>query len=168
MLGNHDHLDDSPELVKRFRAAGLGLLLNESIEVPYLGCRILIAGIDFEHKPSRLASLVDRTLSQGRRRRRHDLTLLLAHHPDAFDAACRQGVDLTLSGHTHGGQVVFSNARGIKGSIGLGSLAFQYPRGLYRHGNCYLYVSSGVGSWFPLRVNCPAEIALLTLRSEKG
>jgi predicted MPP superfamily phosphohydrolase len=93
------------------------------------------------------------------------LKILLAHHPDAFDSAVKHGVALTLAGHTHGGQVVLANGRGKKGSLGLGSMTFQYPRGLYRRGNAYLYVNSGVGSWFPVRINCPPEIALLTLRA---
>ena len=83
-----------------------------------------------------------------------------------LDAACRHGLDLTLSGHTHGGQLLLSNHRGRKGSIGLGSLAFQYPRGLYRRGDHHLYVTSGVGSWFPWRVRCPAEIACLVMRRQ--
>jgi phytoene dehydrogenase-like protein len=65
----------------------------------------------------------------------------------------------------HGGQVVMARSRGKKGSIGLGSLAFQYPRGLYRRGPHYLHVTSGVGSWFPLRLRCPAEVVLLTLHA---
>ncbi|MCX5660023.1 MAG: hypothetical protein NTW19_09915, partial [Planctomycetota bacterium] len=166
VMGNHDYLDDGPQLIRRFREAGLGLLLNESIDIPHNGCRISVAGIDFHHRPAGLARHVHRTLGAVRRRNEPDLSLLLAHHPDAFDFACRHHVDLTLSGHTHGGQLVFSNLRGKKGSIGLGSLAFRYPRGLYQRGHCHLYVNSGVGSWFPLRVNCPAEIACLTLRCQ--
>ena len=82
-----------------------------------------------------------------------------------FDPACRDGVDLTLSGHTHGGQLLISDKRGKKGSIGLGNLAFRYTRGLYSRGPHRLYVSSGVGSWFPFRFRCPAEITLLELQA---
>lgn len=164
--GNHDYLTDGPELVRRFRGARLKLMLNESIKLERNGETIAVAGIDYADKPHRLARMVHRTVRAARADKKHGLSLLLAHHPDAFDQAAKQGVDLTLSGHTHGGQFVLSNKRGKKGSIGLGSLTFQYPRGLYQRGNSFLYVNSGVGSWFPLRVKCPAEVACLTLHSQ--
>jgi len=74
-------------------------------------------------------------------------------------------VHVTLSGHTHGGQFLLSSKRGRKGSIGLANLGFRYTRGLYSRGNSRLYVSSGVGSWFPFRFRCPAEITALELQS---
>lgn len=167
VVGNHDYLDNGHDLIHRFKDAGLKLLLNQHDAIEHRGCRINISGIDYAHHPRKLAHLVHRTLRGSTQRKASDLSLLLAHHPDAFDTACRHHVDLTLSGHTHGGQVVLSNWWSKKGSVGLGSLAFRYPRGLYRRGNNYLYVTSGVGSWFPLRVNCPAEIALLTLKCQE-
>ena len=165
VVGNHDYLDNGPELIRRFRDAGLRLLMNESLEVEAFGKRIAVSGIDFAHKPADLARLVHRTLVRARSRPQPDLSLLLAHHPNAFDAACRHGVDVTLSGHTHGGQLILAETSGRRGSIGLGAMSFKYPRGLYRRGPSYLYVSSGVGSWFPLRVKCPPEVASLTLRN---
>ena len=72
---------------------------------------------------------------------------------------------MMLSGHTHGGQVVFKRP-GRRGPIGLGSLAFQYPQGIYQRGHSFLHVTTGIGSWFPLRVQCPAEVAALTLRCD--
>jgi predicted MPP superfamily phosphohydrolase len=135
--GNHDYLADGPELIRRFRDANLKLMLNESVKVRRDGQEISIAGIDYDDRPSKLARMVHRTVRTPRSAAPPGLSLLLAHHPDAFDQAARQGVDLTLSGHTHGGQVVLSNSRGKKGSIGLGSLAFQYPRGLYQRGKSY-------------------------------
>lgn len=190
--GNHDYLDDGPELIRRLRGSGLRLMLNESCTLELGGAKLTVAGIDFPHRRSDLARFVHRTLSRSSVAPRHadhvlkakprpatrdrvhrgrhpehrcDLKVLLSHHPDAFDAATRHGVDLTLAGHTHGGQFVLADTNGKRGSIGLGALAFKYPRGLYRRGNSYLYVNSGVGSWFPLRVKCPAEVACLTLRA---
>lgn len=165
VVGNHDYLDNGPELIRRFRSAGLRLLMNESHDIEARGKRIAVSGIDFAHKPADLARLVHRTLVRARSRQRPDLRLLLAHHPNAFDSACRHGVDVTLSGHTHGGQLILAETNGRRGSIGLGAMSFKYPRGLYRRGPSYLFVSSGVGSWFPLRVKCPPEVACLTLRN---
>lgn len=164
VAGNHDYLDDHEALPPRFREAGLRILMNETEVVERRGKRIVISGVDFPHKAKDMRRYVLRALKGAPRRRDDDLRVLLSHHPNAFDIARQRRVDLTLAGHTHGGQLVLSNTRGKKGSIGLGSLAHRYPRGLYRRGDSYLYVNSGVGSWFPLRVNCPAEIACLTMR----
>lgn len=162
--GNHDYLDDGPRLIAAFRAAGLRMMMNESITIEHHEQRIVLMGIDYPHKKREMKSFVLEALHQAPRRRESDLRILLSHHPNAFDTAIDHHIDLTLAGHTHGGQVVFTNLRGKKGSIGVGSLTHRYPRGLYQRGKHFLYVNSGVGSWFPLRVKCPAEIACLTLR----
>jgi predicted MPP superfamily phosphohydrolase len=83
--------------------------------------------------------------------------ILLAHHPHAFDTAVEAGVPLTLSGHTHGGQLMLDSQRG------LGPWMFRYWSGLDQRGGSQLVVSNGVGNWFPLRVDAPAEIIHLTL-----
>ncbi len=88
-------------------------------------------------------------------------TILLAHHPHAFDPAAAAGIPLTLTGHTHGGQLMLTK------DIGAGPAMFRYWSGLYRKGKRALVVSNGVGNWFPLRINAPAEIAHLTLRRER-
>jgi len=165
VLGNHDHLVNGPRVVKNLRAAGLLPLLEASRRIEHHGRTIALAGIDYDRRPQALAERVGRAARKARQFPPADLRLLLSHHPDAFDPGRRHGFDLTLAGHTHGGQVVMARERGTKGSVGFGSLAFQYPRGLYRLGGRYLHVTSGVGSWFPLRWRCPAEIALLTLRA---
>lgn len=164
--GNHDYLDDGPRLIAAFKAAGLRVLMNESDVIEKDSCRVVVSGIDYPHRKADTRSFVRDALKQAPRYATGDVRLLLAHHPRTFDVATKRRIDLTMSGHTHGGQVVFSNKRGKKGSIGLGSLAHRYPRGLYQRGQQYLYVNSGVGTFFPLRVKCPAEIACLTLKSQ--
>ena len=164
--GNHDYLENGPRLVRRFRNAGMGLMLNTSRVIEHRNKRILIAGVDYAHHRLERDQYVRQVMTQARGQGQFDLNLLLAHHPDAFDEACRQGVDVTLSGHTHGGQVILKHTKGARGSIGLGAMAFKYPRGLYQRGHRHLHVTSGVGSWFPLRVQCPSEIVTLTLRTD--
>jgi len=85
--------------------------------------------------------------------------ILMAHHPHAFDAAASAGLPLTLSGHTHGGQLMLNE------QLGFGPALFRYWSGLYECGQSKLIVSNGVGNWFPLRLNAPAEILHLTLRT---
>ena len=82
-------------------------------------------------------------------------TLLLAHHPEFIDDAAGVGIPLTLTGHTHGGQF---------GLFGMPLLpGFKYTRGMVHIGSSYGYVHSGNGSWFPMRIGCPPEIAYFTL-----
>lgn len=86
--------------------------------------------------------------------------VLLAHHPDFFDAAASHGVELALAGHTHGGQL------GIFG-MPIVPPVFKYMRGVYHVGKTFGYVHSGNGSWFPYRLGCPPEIAVFVLKKEK-
>src|SRR5690606_32559074 len=87
-------------------------------------------------------------------------SLLLAHHPHAFDAARAAGINLTLGGHTHGGQLM------LPGDVGFGPLMYRYWSGLYRDATgSAAFISNGAGNWFPLRTFAPAEIAVLTLRT---
>jgi uncharacterized protein len=87
-------------------------------------------------------------------------TVLMTHRPMAFDAAATRGVDLTLAGHTHGGQIGF-NGRSLLYAVN----PEKYMWGLYEKGDAKLYVSAGAGHWFPYRIGCPAEIPLYVLTS---
>jgi len=92
-----------------------------------------------------------------KQRRPEAFAVLLAHHPHAFDPAAEAGIPLTLAGHTHGGQLMATP------HVGFGPWMFRYWSGLYARSASRLVVSNGVGNWFPLRVNAPAEIVHLTL-----
>jgi len=162
VLGNHDFLDSGDAVKKAFRKARLNLLLNEHATIQHYDKQIGLGGINWSDQPKQIARDVRDTVKSIRKT---DLSILLAHHPHAFDSARRRGVDLTLSGHTHGGQLLFSNQRGKKGAMGPATVGFRYVRGLYQHGDSRLFVSSGVGSWFPLRIRCPAEITQLELQT---
>ena len=91
----------------------------------------------------------------------HAVKVLLAHHPDFFDAAAAHGIELALAGHTHGGQL------GIFG-VPIVPPVFKYMRGVYRVGITFGYVHSGNGSWFPYRLGCPPEIAVFSLKKKQG
>jgi predicted MPP superfamily phosphohydrolase len=152
VLGNHDHLDHPRSIVRGARDAGLIPLMDESVRA---GGRdgLLVAGIDWSKSIP----------GCGERLRRCGVAradLLLAHNPKAFVAAEERGIPLTLSGHTHGGQVA---RRGNRRH----NLVFtqRLSAGLYRRGESNLYVTNGVGAWFPLRLNCPPEIAVIEMRS---
>ena len=89
-------------------------------------------------------------------------TLLLAHQPKAAQEASERGVDLQLSGHTHGGQ--------LSPFSWLIYLDQPYRSGLYHVGEMSLYVSEGTGYWGPpMRVGTRSELTLITLtRAQSG
>jgi predicted MPP superfamily phosphohydrolase len=92
-----------------------------------------------------------------------DLVLLLAHDPRRLTEAAALDVPAVLSGHTHGGQVVMP---------GVGAIArarFPILQGLGRRDNTSIFVSRGIGTvYVPIRINCPPEVAVITLRRQSA
>jgi hypothetical protein len=163
--GNHDLLENGAEFERRVKASGVPFLLNEAALANIRGCAVQIFGLRWVIGPSprqleRVSASWLRTLV---REQSHPgaFPILLAHHPHVFDAAAEMDFPLTLAGHTHGGQLMFDSRHGG------GSFFFRYWSGLYKKGRSQLIVSNGIGNWFPLRINAPAEIIHITLRSTK-
>ena len=162
-IGNHDLIEDGAAFVRQTRAAGMPLLLNETADLQVRGERLQILGLRWgsgaggprprEHGDGAIERSMTELLAM---RKAGAFPILLAHHPHAFDFA--KEVPLTLAGHTHGGQIMFSE------NVGPGSWLFRYWSGLYERDDRALVVSNGVGNWFPLRIGAPAEIVHLTLR----
>jgi predicted MPP superfamily phosphohydrolase len=160
--GNHDLIENPAEFERRVRASGIPFLLDESTIVNVRGFPIQLLGLSWtrvngQGRDAAIAAAVKKLLEQ---REGGAFPILLAHHPHAFDAAADAGLPLTLSGHTHGGQLMLNE------QLGFGPALFRYWSGLYQRDQSKLIVSNGVGNWFPLRVNAPAEIVHLTLRRE--
>jgi predicted MPP superfamily phosphohydrolase len=163
--GNHDLMQDGLAFRDLMNRASLGLLVGEAARVVIRGCRVQVTGIPWGESPNARGSsgynrdVLHRSLIE-RVSVKNDLDafrILLAHHPHAFDHA--EDFPLTLSGHTHGGQLMLSRR------IGAGPSLYRYWSGLYKKGDRSLCVSNGVGNWFPIRVGAPAEIVHLTLRA---
>ncbi|HET7307146.1 MAG TPA: metallophosphoesterase [Gammaproteobacteria bacterium] len=154
VLGNHEHFGQAREWLDYLRGMGWEPLCNRHITVCREGAALVVAGVD-DASVSRscdgdlAAALagVDEALP----------VLLLAHQPKQVDAAAARGIDLQLSGHTHGGQIW---PFGLIVRLAQPSIA-----GLTRHGErTWLYTSRGTGFWGPpLRIFEPSEITLLTL-----
>ncbi|NNM27550.1 MAG: hypothetical protein HKO59_16495 [Phycisphaerales bacterium] len=154
VLGNHDELH-CPATVRRLaESAGIMVLDDDRVAIHRNGAELLVAGIGWAPDLSGCARRVERTCGDGAH-------LLLAHNPRAFPAAADHRVALTLSGHTHGGQVAWRN----RPNANL-ALTHRHSAGLFEDGLSRLFVTTGVGSWFPLRVNCPAEVAVVTMHHE--
>jgi len=158
-VGNHDLFENASHFKSRVRRAELNLLVDESMPIDIRGHRIDLLGLDWGTPASVRADGIQGHMENLlTRRTTGGFPILLAHHPHAFDPARAAGIPLTLSGHTHGGQIMLTP------NYGFGRI-YRYWSGLYEKGNSKLVVSNGVGNWFPLRINAPAEIIHLTLRS---
>jgi len=163
--GNHDLYDNRSEFRERTLAAGLRLLVNDSASVTIRGTEVQLLGVCWgfgDGDPHSIRNRADDAISSSMKKvlpqvRPGAFPILLAHHPHAFDFA--GDIPLVLSGHTHGGQMNLTE------NLGFGPMMFRYWSGLYQKDGRAVVVSNGVGNWFPLRINAPAEIIHLTLRA---
>jgi predicted MPP superfamily phosphohydrolase len=152
--GNHDHFYGvGIGLWAAFlRDCGVTVLINRGERIRCGEDTMWVAGVDdlTEGHPD-LARALDGHAGD-------EPVLLLSHHPDFFFEAAAAGVELTLSGHTHGGQIL------LLGKTPLRHSAFGYWRGMFEEAGARLYVSRGVGvTLLPLRIGAPPEIPVLRL-----
>jgi predicted MPP superfamily phosphohydrolase len=155
VLGNHDHWTDAALITDLFRAEGIRVLINEGMRFEKDGASFWLAGVD-----DTMVGLEDLPLALAGARR-DEMKLLLAHNPIILRRAARAGVDLVLSGHTHGGQVTIRSERSASGRP-----RRRLLKGLGRQGETQIYVTRGLGTVIlPIRYGCPPEVSLLELRS---
>ena len=154
ILGNHDHWQGDAMVVQGLEREGIPVLRNQSVSVPVGNSRFWLAGLDD-------GWVRKHDISQALEGRSSDeFTILLMHEPDfADDFAFGRGVSLQLSGHSHGGQVRLP----FWGSPFLPPYGRKYDKGLYRVGDMQLFTTVGIGVTAPIRINCPPEIAEVTL-----
>lgn len=154
VLGNHDSLCD----IATLEAMGVRMLLNEHVALEKNGVQIFLAGIDDSnifktHDLARAFSGIPDSATK----------ILLSHSPSIHAEAAAHGVDFVMAGHVHGGQICLPggimihprNDRAHKKSW----------RGTWHENNTQGYTSAGTGACgIPVRLNCPPEIAIHTLR----
>ncbi len=154
VLGNHDHWTDAALITDLFRAEGITVLVNQGMRFVLRDEAIWLAGVD-----DTMVGLEDLPLALAGARE-SEMKLLLAHNPIILRRAARAGIDLVLSGHTHGGQVTLRSERGASGKP-----RRRLLRGLGRQGETQIYVTRGLGTVvLPIRYGCPPEVSLLELR----
>jgi predicted MPP superfamily phosphohydrolase len=163
VLGNHDFYTRRVEQVARVvNDCGIQLLRNDRVRLDRNGAVLHILGVDDVGHPARARELLDGVVAGLPS---NAATVLLCHRPYFFEDAAARNISLTLSGHTHGGQIVlgrlgdryFAPAR----------MASPYVAGHYSIGSSNMYVSRGVGTvGVPVRINCPPEITKITLVRE--
>lgn len=166
VLGNHDKAHQSAVVTAmRRRAPRLTLLVNGSVVVPHRGGRVRVVGADYPldasgghvlPRPQQDAAMRDFAARAFAGAAAGETIVALSHHPEFFRVAAARGAVLTLSSHTHGGQVRLGGRPLI--------VAYDYMHGAYRRGDAHLDVSAGVGHWLPLRLGVPREIVIVTLR----
>ncbi len=153
ILGNHDH----SEMAFGLEKLGVRMLVNESVELEN-SVPLWLIGVDDPYD-FRCDDL-ERALAVVPQ---NSFKLLLAHAPEIYDQAEREGVDLYLCGHTHAGQIRVPGIGAIRQNA---RCPRAYAAGHWRHGNMQGHTSAGVGcSGLPVRFGCPPEVALIELRA---
>jgi hypothetical protein len=166
-IGNHEIYRGRARAEELYAAAQIPVLSDAGLLLEHAGECVWLAGAN---DPARgidgdddfLATTVDRAFAACP----VDVTcrVLLSHRPRGYLRALDHGATLTLAGHTHGAQMALFG-RSLATPVLPGSfLLGRYVRATDA-GECHLYTSAGLGHWMPLRLNCPAEAALVTLRS---
>ncbi|MCX6829865.1 MAG: metallophosphoesterase [candidate division Zixibacteria bacterium] len=161
-LGNHEYYRGITEVLSIFEKSAIPLLKSYGTTIYINGVPLYLAGADDPHRlrydnTPVLRDTIGRAIAgapEGAFR------VLLSHRPEGFEIAAERGIELTLSGHTHGGQVGFGGR-----SFFSPFMPGRYLWGRYERGSSQLYLSSGIGHWFPFRLGCPPEAPVIELIS---
>jgi predicted MPP superfamily phosphohydrolase len=178
--GNHEiYAGVEDEAERLFREKGMRLLRARNEVIEHNGGRFNLIGVDYQRDHMTSGERTGPMLQEAEHLIRRDMpNVLLSHNPNSFHRAAELGIELSLAGHTHGGQVKFEI---VDHSVSPARLISPFVAGLYRlpipanaHGaasesngsqKAALYVNRGLGTFgFPVRIGVPPEITLLTLR----
>ena len=163
-LGNHDAWSGvQASITKLFRQRGIRILRTENVAIQIQNDSINLIGTDFQsgHRfgPSEaVTNLLGDIVPLIARDR---VNILLSHNPDTFDRAAELGIDLSMAGHTHGGQAALEF---ISPEIAPSRLVTPYVAGWFRKPGSQLYVNRGIGTiGVPIRIGAPPEITIYQL-----
>jgi len=159
-LGNHEYYRGIETVLEIYGKSQVPLLRDSGATIGINGAELFLAGVD---DPVTMRGDTSKFTRQAIARSLTDapanvFKILMAHRPDAFDYASAHGVDLVLSGHMHGGQV------GVNGrSLFEPFMPERYLWGEYADGSAQMYLSCGIGHWFPFRLGCPPEAPVIQI-----
>ena len=156
ILGNHEYRVDVEHVWKRLSQTKMHMYRNSHQQILGGPRPVYLIGMDYHFKDDvqeENVRLLDKAM-KGMPDNAYPI--LLAHHPNFIPEAFRRHIPLTLSGHTHGGQI---NLWGMN----LVPVYKPYWKGLYEEQGLFAYVSRGSGHWFPVRMNCPREVTVFTI-----
>jgi predicted MPP superfamily phosphohydrolase len=163
-LGNHDAWSGvERSITELFRQRGVRILRGEAVPIRIQGEAINLIGTDFQSSrrfgPSAPVSNLLGNIAPLIARDR--VNILLSHNPDTFDRAAELGVELSMAGHTHGGQAALEF---ISPEIAPSRLVTPYVAGWFRKPGGQLYVNRGIGTiGVPIRIGAPPEITIYQL-----
>lgn len=156
ILGNHEYRVDVERVWKRLSQTKMHMYRNSHQQILGGPRPVYLVGMDYHFKDDvqeenvRLLDIAMEGIPDN------GYPILLAHHPNYIPEAFRRHIPLTLSGHTHGGQI---NLWGTN----LVPVYKPYWKGLYEEQGLFAYVSRGSGHWFPVRMNCPREVTVFSI-----
>ena len=169
-LGNHDFFSNADYVAKSLsNETPVQVLRNEHRKVTIKGKDLLIMGVDDTRGGGADMNTIMRYYENTESKMKQtegDVSgkpkILLCHKPYGFDELAKKEIDLILSGHTHGGQVVPVKLGNF--NLSFAAAVSKYIEGLYKIGKSQMYVSRGIGSVaLPIRLNCPPEITVIKL-----
>jgi uncharacterized protein len=166
--GNHEIYAEAEDKAQAlFQQHGMKLLRQERAELEWNGGKLNLIGVDYQR--DHMTSGPSGPMLEGIEPlvSREYPNILLSHNPNSFHRAAELGIELSLAGHTHGGQV---KVEIVDHSISPARLITDFVAGLYHlpmgsGKQASLYVNRGLGTFgMPVRIGVPPEITLLTLR----
>jgi len=162
IIGNHDVYTGAEQIVERMKAINFKMLGGECFSLINKGADLALAGMDDSGERWTGADPREKEIPKILDQCHKGLPIIwLGHRSSGFEQIKGLPVALTLTGHTHGGQL-----RLPFGGPGLAHLRFNYTAGLYQENGQFLYVSRGIGTvGWPFRIACPPEITLIVLGS---
>lgn len=169
--GNHEaRMGIYPEFRTKLRETGAAVMENKRLQLKTDSGHITLLGIMdpsfYSGSKTSIRIAMVSELLKGLIRADDGFRILLSHRPELFPAYISGGIDLTLAGHVHGGQI---RIPGLGGLYGPAQGFFpKYQSGIYREEGCVMIVSRGLGkSLFPFRIHNPPELVEVILHSEK-
>jgi predicted MPP superfamily phosphohydrolase len=158
-MGNHEQYAQIEDYVSAAaERAGISFLRGATRALRFGQATLHVAGVDYQplFQKAKYLRTAGALVMPG------ETNILLSHNPDVFPVAARQGYNLMLAGHTHGGQV---SVEILDQAINPARFFTPYVYGLYRQGSAAAYVTRGIGTiGIPARIGAPPEISLLRLR----
>ncbi len=165
-LGNHEWMAQTEDSITRlFAAQGTRILRGERVAIETADSTLNLLGVDYQSLDGRMEApghSVKEYLPGVERLLLPDtVNILLSHNPNTFDRAAQLGIDLSLSGHTHGGQVALEF---MHSTLAPARLITPYIRGWFQKRDAQLYVNRGIGTiTFPIRIGARPEITVIEL-----